>query len=95
MKKYLLAFISLIVFSSSFAQSTYLIKDKVSLEVIPFVKVKPNVGNPFLADIDGIISRTVLLISPFRIEKRTIQRTMMHLNMIHTVNSFLMPTGMN
>ncbi len=56
MKKYLLAFISLIVFSSSFAQSTYLIKDKVSLEVIPFVKVKPNVGNPFLADIDGIIS---------------------------------------
>ena len=56
MKKYLLAFITLIVFSCSFAQNTYLIKDKISLEVIPFVKVKPNEGNPFLADIDGIIS---------------------------------------
>jgi hypothetical protein len=38
-----------------FGQSTYTIKDFVTQESIPFVKVKPNVGAPFLADIDGII----------------------------------------
>lgn len=36
-----------------YSQQTYFIKDQFTQESIPFVKVRPNVGNPFLADIDG------------------------------------------
>lgn len=38
------------------SQNTYFIKDAVTLEVIPFVKVYPQIGQPFLADIDGAFS---------------------------------------
>lgn len=38
------------------SQTTYFIKDAVTLEVIPFVKVYPQNGQPFLADIDGAFS---------------------------------------
>jgi hypothetical protein len=41
---------------ASFAQTTYFIKDDFTKDPIPFVKVKPNIGNPFLADIDGKIT---------------------------------------
>ncbi len=39
----------------SFSQKTYFIKNNFNGDPIPFVKVKPNIGTPFLGDIDGII----------------------------------------
>lgn len=36
-----------------FSQTTIFIKDQYTNESIPFVKVRPDVGNPLLADIDG------------------------------------------
>ena len=90
MKKYLLAFITLIVFSCSFAQNTYLIKDKISLEVIPFVKVKPNVGNPFLADIDGIISLDQNA-SQLELHVNGYRDTMINLNVLSENTIFLTP----
>jgi len=41
--------------SFTFSQQTFFVKDRTTKEPIPFVKVKPDVGSPFLADIDGII----------------------------------------
>ena len=45
----------------SFSQKTYFIKDGVSNDVIPFVKVLPVNDAPFLSDIDGkiIISENI------------------------------------
>lgn len=53
--KNLLPFIFCFFFFSAFNQTTYYIKDQSTKESIPFVKIKPDVGSPFLADIDGII----------------------------------------
>ena len=41
---------------SLFAQKSYVIKEQVSEEVIPFVKVFPNIGEPVLANLDGEIT---------------------------------------
>lgn len=38
-----------------FSQSVYYVKDQSSLDPIPFVKARPDVGAPFLIDIDGIM----------------------------------------
>lgn len=46
------AFVTVFVFISN-SQRAYFIKDGLSIESIPFVKVRPDVGVPFLADIDG------------------------------------------
>lgn len=54
MKRSLFALFT-IVSLSVFSQNVYFIKDKSSLDAIPFVKVKPNIGNPFLVDIDGMM----------------------------------------
>lgn len=54
MKRILLALFALITLSV-FSQNNYFIKDQASLDPIPFVKVKPDVGSPFLADIDGVL----------------------------------------
>lgn len=37
------------------AQNTYFIKDAQNQESIPFVKVRPDIGDPFIADLDGRI----------------------------------------
>lgn len=39
---------------ASFSQQTYFVREKTSNEPIPFVKIYPDQGNPFLADIDGM-----------------------------------------
>ncbi len=36
------------------AQRTFFIRDGLNSESVPFVKVYPNNGTPFLADIDGV-----------------------------------------
>lgn len=53
--KLILTILSLTAFLNSYGQSQYFVKDAGSKDPLPFVKVKPDVGNPFLADIDGII----------------------------------------
>jgi len=55
MKKILLFLLTSFVFEGLIAQQTYYIHDEND-EPIPFVKVKPDVGEPRLADIDGIFS---------------------------------------
>ena len=57
--KYALTFLLLITVLSGFSQNTYFIKDQYSKDPVPFVKVKPDIGLPFLADIDGVISLSV------------------------------------
>lgn len=54
MKRSLLALFTIVSFTL-FSQNTYFIKDQSSLDPIPFVKVKPDTGNPFLVDIDGMM----------------------------------------
>lgn len=56
MKNFLLALIALTFCGVSWSQQ-YQILDSDSKEPIPFVKVYPNVGNPFLADLDGYFTR--------------------------------------
>lgn len=47
-------FLFFLLFSlASFSQNEFFIKDQISLEPIPFVKVIPTNGDAFLADIDG------------------------------------------
>ena len=54
--KYIVALISLLVFSQSFGQTrTLQIKEYESEESIPFVKVTPIGFSPLLADLDGIV----------------------------------------
>lgn len=55
MKKILAFTLFIFILTSSFSQTTYFIKDQLTLESIPFVKVIPDSGSPFLADIDGKI----------------------------------------
>ncbi len=55
MKKLLLAYFIIGAIPLLFAQKTFFIHDENDLP-IPFVKVKPNIGDPKLADIDGIFS---------------------------------------
>ena len=45
----------ILLLSNLNAQTRYFVKDADSKDALPFVKVKPDVGNPFLADIDGVI----------------------------------------
>jgi hypothetical protein len=53
MKWLFLIFIQLTAWTS-FSQETYFVREKTSNEPIPFVKIYPDQGNPFLADIDGM-----------------------------------------
>jgi hypothetical protein len=55
MKNVLFPILLMVLPMYSFSQKTYVVRDQ-NEEVIPFVKVIPNVGEPKLADIDGIIS---------------------------------------
>lgn len=38
---------------AGFSQTTYFVKDHSTNDLIPFVKIRPNTGPPFLADLDG------------------------------------------
>ena len=51
----IVAIVAFVSFLSN-AQTAYLIKDAVSKESVPFAKVYPDKGSPFLADIDGLFS---------------------------------------
>jgi len=42
--------------NAAYSQQTFFIKEDLTEKVIPFVKVLPENGTPFLSDIDGIIS---------------------------------------
>jgi len=53
--KHLLVLILSCLAMQSISQTTIFIKDDFSKDPIPFVKVRPDVGDPFLADIDGKI----------------------------------------
>src|SRR5574343_145401 len=53
--KHLLVFFLCFFAIDSFSQTTVFIKDDFTKDPIPFVKVRPDVGEPFLADIDGKI----------------------------------------
>ena len=55
MKKILSVIFFVFTTSVLFSQTTYYIKNNFTGDPIPFVKVKPNTGTPFLGDIDGII----------------------------------------
>ena len=55
MKKILSVILFVFVTTLLFSQTTYYIKNNFTGDPIPFVKVKPNTGTPFLGDIDGII----------------------------------------
>jgi len=60
--KNILAILFSVFTSLFFAQSTYFVKDHITNEAIPFSKIRPDSGNPFLADIDGafLINETVV-----------------------------------
>ncbi|MGB1518406.1 MAG: hypothetical protein ACPG8K_04825, partial [Crocinitomicaceae bacterium] len=51
--KVLILFISIILALKSFGQREYFIQDGATESPIPFVKVYPNQGEPFLSDLDG------------------------------------------
>ena len=53
--KHLLVLILSCLAMQTISQTTIFIKDDFSKDPIPFVKVRPDVGDPFLADIDGKI----------------------------------------
>ena len=53
MKWPFLLFIHLLAWTT-FSQQSYFVREKTSNEPIPFVKIYPDQGNPFLADIDGM-----------------------------------------
>ena len=53
MKKLLFLFLLLFNAAGLFSQQTYFIKDQFTLESVPFSKISPSEGAPFLADIDG------------------------------------------
>ena len=55
MIKSLLIVTALFSYLIIYSQTTYFVKNKFSGESIPFVKVYPSIGNPFLGDIDGIL----------------------------------------
>jgi hypothetical protein len=57
--KWTLSFFFMITALYSVGQSRYFIKDLSSGDPLPFVKVKPNIGTPLLADIDGIVDLSV------------------------------------
>ena len=59
--KVLILFISIILALKSFGQREYFIQDGATESPIPFVKVYPNQGEPFLTDLDGrfIVSEAV------------------------------------
>ena len=48
--------ISIIISFSGFSQETFYVKDGLTEKSIPFVKVIPSNGSPFLSDIDGAIN---------------------------------------
>ena len=54
MKQFLVLILSLFAIGT-FSQTTIFIKDGFTKDPIPFVKVRPDVGEPSLADIDGKI----------------------------------------
>ena len=56
MKNVLLLFVILVWSLVGFAQQSYQIQELKSNEPIPFVKVIPHVGDPFLSDLDGYIT---------------------------------------
>lgn len=58
MKKVFFLILSLLCSVSVYSQETYQILELGSNEPIPFVKVIPNVGDPFLSDLDGYIELT-------------------------------------
>lgn len=51
--KYTLAIAFSVLCTFVFCQTTIFIKDQITNEAIPFVKIRPDLGTPFLADIDG------------------------------------------
>jgi len=53
--KHLLVLILSCLAMQSISQTTIFIKDDFSKDPIPFAKVRPDIGDPFLADIDGKI----------------------------------------
>ncbi|MEN9400825.1 MAG: hypothetical protein RL632_1928 [Bacteroidota bacterium] len=53
------ALLYLLVALNTSAQ-TYFVRDSFTGEAIPFVKVRPSTGDPFLADIDGAIHFTIV-----------------------------------
>ena len=58
MNRFLLLALAAFVSFLSTAQTSYFIKDAVSKESVPFVKIYPDKGSPFLADIDGLFHLT-------------------------------------
>ena len=54
-KRHLLFAILCLLYMQSYSQDSYFIHDASNEESLPFVKVYPNSGSPFLADIDGKI----------------------------------------
>lgn len=60
--KYTLALAFSVLSTLVFCQTTIFIKDQITNEAIPFVKVRPDLGSPFLADIDGsfILQKEIL-----------------------------------
>lgn len=51
--KYFFTICFILVFVPLFGQRTLFVKDQFTKEAIPFVKVRPDKGNPVIADIDG------------------------------------------
>ncbi|MFA7272396.1 MAG: DUF5686 family protein [Crocinitomicaceae bacterium] len=58
MKTTITTFVILLFCCHVYGQRQFSVKDETSLDVIPFVKVFPNVGNAFLCDLDGRFSLT-------------------------------------
>ncbi len=56
MNKTILLFLSVVSAFCTLAQQTFQIQEEGTNEPIPFVKVTPNVGTPFLSDLDGYFS---------------------------------------
>ena len=56
MKKILLFAHMILAITWVSAQQTYFIRDRLSQEAVPFVKVYPDQGSPFLGDLDGAFS---------------------------------------
>jgi hypothetical protein len=55
MKKILSFILFVVITATSYSQTKYFIKNNFTSDPIPFVKITPNLGSPFLGDIDGVI----------------------------------------
>jgi hypothetical protein len=87
MKNFLLLFIFGIISLNALSQTKYQILELGTDEPIPFVKVTPNVGTPFLSDLDGYIeldeSVTVVQLNYAHFEDTTIALSETTGNILH------------